>query len=154
MMVEEGVATGSLLCAIGNAGPPPVWRQWRGGFDLFLFEHCLVAARVTATETWKAFKTPKGLSKPMKPELAQRMRLDAKGSRSISDLLDAHSANRVVPITAVREASLRRGRFLSRLALTLTDGETVEWAWGSPNRPFEDVHRALRQMLGARLTLE
>ena len=75
-MGEKEVATPALLCAIGNAGS----RLWSlRGFDLFLFEDRLVVARVTMKETWSAFREfDRGLKKPMKAALAQRMRLDAR----------------------------------------------------------------------------
>ena len=69
-----------------------------------------------------------------------------------ADLVGAHPANRMVATSAVREAELRSGRIFPKLELTLSDGETLTWRWWAPaNRSFEDVHDALRRMLGSRL---
>ena len=136
-MSEENVQTatvGRLLCAIGNASAH-VWVL--RGFDVFLYEHGVVAVRVTASETRKALST--GSRFGPRPGLAER------GSAPIEEMLERHPANRFVARRDIARARLGRGLILRSLVLSLSDGTKLRWVWGGP--PSRDtVQRALDHM--------
>ena len=151
---RHDVVTGVLLCAIGNSGKH-LW-SFRGGLDLFLYEHAVVAARVTMTETYTGLKQHHDREEAPsdhRSAAAQQARLSAKGARPVAELLQEHPENRLVPSTVVRDARLHKGLLTSRLTLTLEPAETLTWMWTAPNPPFQDVQAAVERMLGFRLTV-
>jgi hypothetical protein len=114
-----------------------------------LYEHALVALRVTIRETWGA--TLKHQLTLRGSREAQRKRLARKvASLPLALLLAQRPANLLVPEAEIREIGARWGSRFSTLHLTLHDGREWEWKYGSWYAPpFEEIEVAIQQLRGS-----
>ena len=125
-------------------------------YDLLIYQDTMVVARGLS---WKGFTEEQFESRAigLKPTSFERdeHRLTLTSETPLEELLTADSGNRLIRTADIASAKLGRRFGICTLRLTLQGGESLKYMWMNSSKAtkYEPAKVALRELLGAKLTV-